>query len=378
MNSIRFVAIADIADFYPRIYQHRLENVIQTVATSPRGEEVARVLVKKFLFNIAGGISYGIPVGPYASRVLAEGLLIDVDDALEAHGINFVRWVDDFSFFCRTDAEAQYFIFFLSRWLFDQHGLTLQSAKTRIVSDTTFVTEYLETHETKLEDRVGILKDLWGRISPYEEDEEPLSEEEVAELERTNFKELLEEAFVDIENIDYEMAKFILGRLPTVPEFRDEWRATIVDILLENIDHLYPISDSVARFFKSFDDIDPPKKRIMANALLRPIVTGAIPPPDYYTMWVLSIFIEDKSWNNASKLAKIFTDARGETVKRYAALALEKNGTRAQALIVRSHYDHASPLLKLAILRTTRLLGTDERKFWKRGKRISGLLEKRV
>jgi len=69
--STRFVAVADIADFYPRIYQHRLENVIQASARSPRVEEVARVLVRKFIASLFGQTSYGIPIGPFASRILA-------------------------------------------------------------------------------------------------------------------------------------------------------------------------------------------------------------------------------------------------------------------------------------------------------------------
>jgi hypothetical protein len=107
----RIVALADIADFYPRIYQHRLENVIDASARDPRGEEVARVLVRKFLSNIGEKNSYGIPIGPFASRVLAEGVLIDVDAALLNDGANFIRWVDDYTIFCKTETEAQRLIF---------------------------------------------------------------------------------------------------------------------------------------------------------------------------------------------------------------------------------------------------------------------------
>ncbi|MDH5573757.1 MAG: hypothetical protein OEY89_18475 [Gammaproteobacteria bacterium] len=32
----KFVGIADIADFYPRIYQHRLENAVQAIASNQR------------------------------------------------------------------------------------------------------------------------------------------------------------------------------------------------------------------------------------------------------------------------------------------------------------------------------------------------------
>lgn len=138
-EKVKFVAIADIADFYPRIYQHRLENVIESVAGSQRVRNVARVLVRKLIGNLMGRNSYGIPVGPYASRLLGEAVLIDVDATLQSQGINFVRWVDDYNIFCKTEYEAQSVLFSLGEWLFSNHGLTLQSAKTKIGPVLNFV-----------------------------------------------------------------------------------------------------------------------------------------------------------------------------------------------------------------------------------------------
>ncbi len=236
----------------------------------------------------------------------------------------------------------------------------------------------MHAYSQRLEKRAGILRGLWERISPYDEDEEGLTEEEVGELEQVNFQELLSESLEDIDNVDYEMITFLLGRLSNIDEFKDEWRSTLVDLVLENIEHLYPISNSLARFFKGFKDLPAKERRKIATALLRPIVKNKIPPPDYYTMWVLSIFMSNSTWNNANKILKIFSETQSEVVRRYAALAIEMNGSRAQALSLRDHFDHASPLLKLALLRATRLLGADERRFWKRGKMISGHLEKRI
>ena len=53
------------------------------------------------------GNSYGIPVGPYASRVLGEAVLIDVDAYLKSQGIDYVRWVDDYNIFVRSEYLAQ-------------------------------------------------------------------------------------------------------------------------------------------------------------------------------------------------------------------------------------------------------------------------------
>ena len=55
-----FVGITDIADFYPRIYQHRLVNALQSASGSSKYGYI-RVL-EKTLSRFADGASYGIPM----------------------------------------------------------------------------------------------------------------------------------------------------------------------------------------------------------------------------------------------------------------------------------------------------------------------------
>lgn len=379
LQKSNFVAVADIADFYPRIYQHRLENIISTVSTSARCNEIPRVLVKKFLLNLAAGDSYGIPVGPYASRTIAEAIMIDVDSALTHEGLDFVRWVDDFNFFCKSEYEAQHALFYLARWLFDHHGLTLQSAKTKIFTPEDYVETVLVSHEEELDERSKALKELWNSLGPYDEDEEFLSEEGLAEIEATNLQEMLENSIEDREIIDYEMCAFILGRVASLASLGDSKRLELVDTVLSNIEHLYPISESVARFFSSFKKLKKSDRNRIARRLLRPIKNpGRFPPLDYYVMWILSIFSESDEWGHAEDAAAIFTNHRSDVVKRYAALAIATNGSRAHALVTRDEFERASPLLKTAILLATRRLGADERKHWRRMAGLNGFLEKRI
>lgn len=78
------VGITDIADFYPRIYQHRLVNALE--ASSEASERPYIRVLEKMLSRLSG-TSYGIPVGPPASRLLGEAILIDVDSTLVSFGI---------------------------------------------------------------------------------------------------------------------------------------------------------------------------------------------------------------------------------------------------------------------------------------------------
>ena len=74
-NSTCILGVTDIADFYPRIYHHRLVNAL--AASSGAAMKAYIRALEKMLDKFSGGTSYGIPVGPPASRLLGEAVLID-------------------------------------------------------------------------------------------------------------------------------------------------------------------------------------------------------------------------------------------------------------------------------------------------------------
>lgn len=132
--SHEFVLVCDIADFYPRVYHHRLENSLLLVRPgSPIPHRIDRVLN---LFS--GGISYGLPVGGPAARLLSELLLNRVDQLLYAQRITFCRFADDYHLFVDSREEAFEVLQFLTEKLLQNEGLTLQRAKTQIRSSKNF------------------------------------------------------------------------------------------------------------------------------------------------------------------------------------------------------------------------------------------------
>ncbi len=383
--TVKFVAIADIADFYPSIYQHRLENAIEATATNQRGTDVARVLIRKLISNLMGKNSYGIPVGPYASRVLAEALLIDVDAFLHSNGIDFVRWVDDYSIFCKSEYEAQSTLFSLGEWLYDQHGLTLQSAKTKILPKKRFQSEILSRHEENLSDRdaaISLLRgfDGTGYEDDWEEDEEELDEDEIEQtlqqLQALDLVEMLTESISDKALVDYEVINYVLTRLPRMPEGIDDIKSKVLDLVIENAELLYPSSEHIAKYIVSFDGLPKSEKKKIAKKLLRPLKSKRNPPPTYYAMWMLYIFTTSEDWNQIKDIIQLYQTSSSEVVKRYAALAIAKGGTRAEALVIKDDLNAASDLLRLAILEASSKLGKDERKHWKLANQINGIIEK--
>ncbi len=383
-SHVRYVAVADIADFYPRIYQHRLENVIESVATSQRVRDVARVLVKKFIGNVMGRDSYGIPVGPYASRLLAEALLIDVDASLQSQNIDFVRWVDDFSIFCRTEYEAQSVLFALGEWLFLKHGLTLQSAKTKILTIDNYRREYLFDHGDQLTDRDTVVNMLRDFRVGYEgsEDEDDMDEEEIAKalavLQGTDLKGMLEASLADTTLVDYEAVTFALTKLPRIAGAPAHLKREVLHLVIDNAELLYPVAEHIATYVLSFDDLTSGEQKQIARKLLKPLKSKRTPPPPYYAMWILHIFASAPAWNHAQDIIKLYSESTSEIVKRFAALAIHSSGTRSQALALKDEYPAASPLLKLAILFATKKLGNDERKHWRLAQGVSGSVEKLI
>jgi hypothetical protein len=378
-----FVGVADIADFYPRIYQHRLENIIETVANSQRIRDVARVLVKKLISHLMERNSYGIPVGPYASRLLGEAILIDVDSTLEASGANFVRWVDDYNIFCKTEHEAQAILFTLGECLFTNHGLTLQSAKTKIFPVDQYKVEVLHRHEAQLTGReavVDILRNFSTGYEGYEEDEpeEHEIEETLALLQAIDLKGILERSLEDTALVDYEAVSYVLKKIPRIPGVSSTLKRQILDLIIDNIELLYPVAEQISHYVLSFDDLTKREKKNIAKKLLKPLKVKKNKPPAFYAMWILSIFSSGAEWGHAKEILPIYLESISEVIKRYAVLAIHVNGNRAEAVAVKDDYSTASPLLKMAILFLSRKLGQDERKHWKLSNGVSGGVEKLI
>lgn len=101
-ESINYIVTCDIADFYTRIYHHRLENALDRLDSNKQISSK----IKKLIQTFSGTNSYGLPVGGPASRILAELALDSLDHILQIHGVKFKRYVDDFVVFCETKEKA--------------------------------------------------------------------------------------------------------------------------------------------------------------------------------------------------------------------------------------------------------------------------------
>ena len=83
--------------------------------------------------------------GGAPSRLLAETTLADVDEALLAAGIDFVRFNDDYRIFGDTYERCYRAITFLAETLYRNHGLNLQPQKTEVLTSEQFNARFLVT-----------------------------------------------------------------------------------------------------------------------------------------------------------------------------------------------------------------------------------------
>ena len=139
----KFIVLADIADFYPRLYLHPLENCLSQTHHRNHATAVLRMICA---WN--SGVSYGIPVGPRAVHLLAELCLDEIDRLLLDSRVRFCRYTDDYRIFARDAADAYTKLATLANNLYQSYGLTLQPYKTEILSVDDFRARMAEERQS--------------------------------------------------------------------------------------------------------------------------------------------------------------------------------------------------------------------------------------
>jgi hypothetical protein len=368
----RWMVLADIADFYYRLYQHKVRNSVEATVTSDRERRICDRLEKSLLRRFTGeAVSFGIPIGPPASRLLAEAAITDVDKELLSLNIDFLRYIDDYVIFAKSRHEAEWTVRQLAEILYRYHGLTLQTAKTQIVQCADYISEHKSATaaEDEVEQRFNeIVEEHFYDVDSFDE----LTAEQKETIDALDFAAVLQEA-LDEEPPDYKKINFVLGKLSAL-ENED-----LIEIVLDNLEQLYPVAHAVNLFFREFEHLSGSKKKRIADTLLKPIMPDqSHMAPEYYAVWILDLFSHHVAWDHAGHLLRIFRDTQSQTVKRYAALAIGNCGSRSEALPFKQQIASATPLTRTAILIASSKLPRDERKYWRQNLGLTDALEKDI
>jgi Reverse transcriptase (RNA-dependent DNA polymerase) len=234
----------DVADFYSRIYHHPLENTLRSA--TPRTEHVDGIMRLLSQWNFT--VSSGLPIGPAASRILAEMALVDVDQVLIDADIDFCRFSDDYRLFARTEREAHESLAVLATALGESH-LTLSERKTDILPTYRYLARYIEGERpddaASLAGRIAQILEKYGYENDvYSEAElEQLPPEMVRELDELDLNNILREKSAESRFYDVFIVSLALRRLA---QLRDDALSSLV---AANLHQFTPVLPQTMNYF---------------------------------------------------------------------------------------------------------------------------------
>jgi hypothetical protein len=359
-ESYDWVVTADIADFFPRLYHHRIKNALSN-CTLKQNHAIA---IDRLLSGWNESYSYGIPVGSNASRLLSEVSLDDVDKALLSEGAIYIRYSDDFRIFCKTKREAYEKLAFLANVLFENHGLTLQQHKTKIISKESFVQKYLLTEK---EEEINRLSATFKRILPEifsdsvswlgEIRWENLSPEQQQEISELNLKSIIEEQ-IQLDEINIVLTRFVLRRLAQLGSSEP------LDLILGNLEKFYPLIPDVVQYVTKIRYINVERKHEIGRKILDLVDNSTVSHLEFHRMWLLSVFTKGTEYNNEHRFASICSKWQDQFTFRNAIMALGRSKQDEWFRMRKRSVFDVSSWIRRAFLLGGSCLPNDERKHW--------------
>ena len=351
------VAMADISDFYHRVYHHRLENALD--ASVPDRNRVKAVM--HFLSGWNGTETYGIPVGSDATRLLAEATLVDVDTLLVQRGLKFVRYVDDYCIFCESHGDGYAALALLADYLFRMRGLTLQAHKTKVLTADAFVQQLLAPkfmEFSRLNAQFEELARKLGLDSPYERIEySELTPGQKAAVDALNLAGLLRDQ-IGSGAPDLKTVRFILLRLGQLGD------ASVIDDVLGAMDLLYPVLPSVVTYLNGQKALDMAQRRTIGEqliSLLEGAFTGQL---EYYRVWLMDVFAASTEWGNASRFTALLHAACDNPTRRKLILAMGRVGCSHWFQARWRDWQNEPPWCRRALIAAASCMPRDARNHW--------------
>jgi Reverse transcriptase (RNA-dependent DNA polymerase) len=403
LKRTNFVATLDISDYFPRLYQHRVRAAVEAAISTTREKEAVRVLDKLVSNFSKGGISYGIPIGPYASRNLGEAVLIDVDAALHNARIDFVRWLDDFTIFARTQDDAQEAIYYITSWLHSHHGLSPNQSKTRIYARSVFLMDVWKSYDEEHRDFRQAVRQVRGSFG-YDDDD---SDDSDNSDDNEDFLEEDDDDDVDGESQDnlnkdedevdeavavrltfrsaltidaepkYGLIRFILERVIFQPGV-ESGRVAIIEEAMKEVWRLRPVFESLAKSLARATDIEDHQVEKFLRTFLRKLQNETLFVAGQTLAWVCWLAGQRKLVGLASDIRKLAETSSDNCVVREALIALGSIGTRNDVIQLKDRRGALPNSCVPPLIYATRALGKDERNHWKKHPPMTDFYEKMI
>lgn len=133
-----YIVHADISNCFPSIYSHSVPWALigkeeAKSKTAPRFKNEWYNKLDEYLRITKNGETNGVLIGPHASNLISEIILIVVDKNLYDKGYKFIRYIDDYQCYVDSIDQADKFLIDLSIEL-KKFELTLNHKKTEILN----------------------------------------------------------------------------------------------------------------------------------------------------------------------------------------------------------------------------------------------------
>jgi len=130
----KYIACADISNCFPSIYSHSIawSLVGKTNAKADKNPSSWYNQLDFHTRNVKFGETNGVLIGPHASNLIAEIILVTVDNELTSEGFKYVRNIDDYTCYVESFDEADRFFLCLSEEL-KKYELCLNNKKSKTV-----------------------------------------------------------------------------------------------------------------------------------------------------------------------------------------------------------------------------------------------------
>ncbi|PLM35680.1 RNA-dependent DNA polymerase [Klebsiella quasipneumoniae] len=362
-DEIKYVLTCDIADFYPRIYHHRLENALDRI--DPNKDYAGKI--KKLLQTFSETKSYGVPVGCPASRILAELALDSIDKLLSMNGINYKRYVDDFVIFCNSREDAHKVLTLLSKKLMENEGLTLQKQKTNIVTKE----EFLSVTKAKLhgndEDEESPMKakfmSLPIRFDPYSANAIEEYEEIKESLKDFDLLAMLSSE-LQKSKINQSFSKHLIKAFSATS---DEIISSAFKVMFNNLHELYPIFTTIIQVANSnWQKLSTETKDIILDK-----ITALIKEDSYILSTELNLAYVARmlSKENSEKSTLILSDIYNKNpesilIKNIVTQSMAKVNSYAWLSDIKKNFSAMHPLQRRLLIVSSYILG-DEGRHWR-------------
>ncbi|MBN2068662.1 MAG: RNA-directed DNA polymerase [Opitutales bacterium] len=128
-----YCCYADISNFFRSIYTHSISWALHGKEFSKKNKRDTKgAIIDRLTRNIKDAETNGILIGPVSSNVISEIILTTIDYNLQESGfVNFIRYIDDYHFFCKSRKEGNDFIRRLDQEL-KSFDLALNTNKIKI------------------------------------------------------------------------------------------------------------------------------------------------------------------------------------------------------------------------------------------------------